>query len=194
MKPSEWWESLSNNWKTAYNEAILNRPSANEMPPAEMLQALKTVSVLRFAGPKAPYPNMSFELTDLSGLAEMPQLEILVLSHQAIHSVKDLGHLKKLKSLFVFDNQLHSLQGVETLKELQELYCQNNFITSLEPVSGLTNLHTLYCSGNQIAKLEGVGPQHADKMDKFVCLPNQGLRDPEILRFEREIGIRCQRG
>lgn len=194
MKPSQWWESLSNAWKSAFNEAALQKPASAEMPAPEMLEALMKTPVLRFAGPTAPYPNMSFELSDLSGLAEMKQLEILVLSHQAIHSIKDLGHLSKLKSLFVFDNQLNSLQGIEPLVQLQELYCQNNFISSLEPVSGLTNLHTLYCSGNQIASLNGVGPQHADKMDKFVCLPNQGLRDPEILRFEREIGIRCKRG
>lgn len=194
MKPNEWWATLSSAWKSAYNEAILNRPPGTEAPPADMLQMLATTRVLRFAGPGAPYPNMSAGLSDLSGLAAMRQLEILVVSHQAIHSLKDLGHLKNLKSLFIFDNQIDSLQGIESLTQLQELYCQNNFIRSLEPVSALINLHTFYCSGNQIASLQGISARHADKMDRFVCLPNQGLRDPEILRFEREVGIRCLRG
>lgn len=188
-----WWDNLSDSWKMAFNEAVLHRPANTEQPDHESLRQIFETPVLRLAGPTAPYPNMSFELKDLSGISELTHLEILVVTHHQVRMITELRGHKKLKSLFVFDNQIENLAGIENLTGLQELYCHNNYIDTLEPLAKLTNLHTLYCSSNQIKTLEGIGKQHVANMQKLYCLPNTNLRDPEILRFEREIGIRCLR-
>lgn len=189
----QWWEGLSDAWKMAFNEAMFRRAPNTEMPEPALLQQIFETTVLRFAGPGAPYPNMSFELKDLSGISELTQLEILVVTHHQVRMITELRGHNKLKSLFVFDNQIENLAGIENLVGLQELYCHNNYIDSLAPLAKLTGIHTMYCSSNQIKTLEGIGSQHVANMQKFYCLPNTHLRDPEILRFEREVGIRCLR-
>lgn len=194
MQPIKWWDSLSDDWKKAFNEAVLNRAPVTDMPEPEQLQTILQLNVLRMAGPGALYPNMRTQLRDLSGLNQLKHLEILVVTHHQIRFVTELEHLERLKSLFIFDNQIESLDGIEKLSHLQELYCQNNYIPSLKPVSGLTELHTLYCATNQMESLEGVGQQHVSKLQKFYCLPNAKLKDTEVIRFEREVGIRCLRG
>ncbi len=79
---------------------------------------------LRFAGPAAPFPNMSIELDNLDGIAVFPKLDIFVFTHHKIKSLAPLAKLPRLKSLFVFDNQITALDGVEALTDLRELYFQ----------------------------------------------------------------------
>ena len=69
-----------------------------------------------------------------------------------------------------------------------------NKVESLEPLQRLVQIHTLYCNYNQISSLEGIGPQHSDRLQKFVCLPNEHLPNREVIRMEREVGIRCLQG
>jgi len=164
------------------------------MPPADTLELIWTAPALRFAGPSAPYPNMSFELSDISGLLGLKQLQIVVVIHQQLSDLSGIAVLKNLKSLFVLNNRISSLDDLESLVQLEELYCQNNFIRSLLPLHNLTKLRTLYCSDNQLTNLEGIGEQHAAALEKFICLPNKGIPHPDIVRFELSVGVRCQRG
>ncbi|MBL7826826.1 MAG: hypothetical protein JNJ57_09360 [Saprospiraceae bacterium] len=194
MQPIKWWESLSDLWKKAFNEGVLCRGATTEIPTLEQLQQLLGLSVLRLAGPDAQYPNLSFELKDLSGIEQLKHLEILVVIHHQIRNLDELKLHKKLKSIFVFNNHIEQINGIENLNSVQELYCQNNYIDSLKPLSKLTQLQTLYCSGNQMESLDGVGPRQAASLKKFYCLPNAKLLNQEIFRFELEFGIRCERG
>lgn len=188
-----WWAGLSAPWKTAFNEVTLQR-SSTEALPVEVLHSIWTASALRFAGPTAPFPNMSLELDNLDGIAVFPKLEIFVFTHHKIQSLAPLAKLPGLKSLFVFDNQITALDGVEALTELRELYFQGNRVESLRPLEHLTQLQTLYCPNNRLRALDGIGKQHAGALRQFVCLPNEELPDAEIIRMEREVGVRCQKG
>lgn len=62
-----WWASLSDPWKQAFNEIMLNRSSIDELPLVTLHQVWNAPA-LRFAGPKAPYPNTSLELDNLDGV------------------------------------------------------------------------------------------------------------------------------
>jgi Leucine-rich repeat (LRR) protein len=185
----DWWKKLKPQWKLAFAEIFFNHK--NEPTQAELIQ-LYEASALRFAGPLAPYPNMSFELTDLSGLVQLINLEILVITHQQIKTIKELRSLNKLVSLFLYNNNIKSLEGIEELITLQQLYIQSNKIELISPVQKLINLKEFYINDNCIASLDGLTEEHGEKLEKFFCKPNENLKQKEILRVERELGIKCR--
>ena len=189
---TNWWNNLSDPWKKAFNEVALRR-SSTEALGDEMLLMVFNSPNHRFAGPKAPYPNMTFELEDLSGIVGLPNAELVVVVFHQLTHIREVSSLHNLRSLFVYNNQITSLEGIEALTELRELYCNVNQITTLKPLEGLTNLKTLYCNYNLLSNLDGIGEQHADTMEEFYCLPNPNLKDSVAMRFEREVGIRCKK-
>ncbi len=189
-----WWQQLNEQWQMAFNQAVLNRPANTEMPPDDGLELIRNAPALRFAGPTAPYPNMQFELTELSGLKDLDKLEILVVTYHQISNLDEILHLKQLKSLFINNNQISYLDGVDRLKNLEELYIQDNRIRSLAPLANLTGCHTIYCTRNLITSLDGIGEQHNTTLKKFHYLPNDGLSDALVIRFENSVGVRCLKG
>lgn len=189
---TRWWSQCSDSWKKAFNEVALKRDSTDILPD-ELLLTVYYAPAHRFAGPKAPYPNMSFELDDMSGLVGLPNIGILVVTYQRLTHVQEVKHMRSLRSLFVHNNRITSLEGVEALADLQELYIQYNEITSLLPLAGLNQLKTLYCTDNLFSNLEGIGAQHADNLENFYCLPNPNLKDKIVFAFEQEVRIRCRR-
>ena len=185
----EWWRQLSPDWKQAFAETFFRH--TNEPTPGELAQLFASPA-LRFAGPRAAYPNMTFELTDLSGVAALTNLTVLVVIHHRIKTITELQALTQLKALFLLDNQVSSLSGIEDLVSLEQLYVQGNRIESLKPVVKLTNLKELYVHHNPLSSLEGLTEAHSEKLEGFFCKPNENLKQKEIMRVERELYIRCR--
>ncbi len=184
-----WWSNLEPQWREAFSCTFFQR---NTPPSADELAQLQATPALRFAGPQAFYPNLSFELTNLSGIQGLLQLETLVVTNHQLQSLEELRTLTALRNLFVQGNKIRSLQGIENLTGLEMLYVQDNLIDSLAAITNLTNLKELYINNNQIASLDGLTEAHADKLENFFCKPNEFLKQKELLRVEREIGIRCR--
>lgn len=184
-----WWEQLELQWKKAYNETVFNRRTIEDMPTAEELDYLLSSPVLRMVGPKGSHPNMSFELTNLSGLNGMKEVQILVITDHQISTTIGLESLTQLKSIFLANNQLQSLEGLEALTALEELHVNANFLKDLTPIGKLSSLRLLNCANNQLASI--VLPKN---IKELYCLPNDELPDSEIIRIERNKGIRCRRG
>lgn len=189
----QWWSTLSPEWQTAYNETMLRR-TTTEMPLAPVLHQIWQSPAHRFAGPRAPYPNMSFELSNMDGVLALKNVQILVITFHQLTHLKGIEQMPQLSSLFVFNNQIATLEGVEALTDLLEIYFNVNQVESLEPLRHLTKLHTLYCNYNRVSSLEPIGVQHKPALKNFVCLPNDLLPDEEVLRMEQEIRIRCLKG
>jgi hypothetical protein len=188
-----WWNSLSDTWKRAFNETILKR-STTDCPGEQDLFFIYQCQTLRLAGPTAPYPSMTFELEDLSGLKGLPNVSIVIVTFHKLVSLEELSGLKQITSLFLHNNQITSLKGIEDLENLGEIYFNVNEVTSLLPLSTLTNLHTIYCNYNRLTSFEGIGPQHKPKLKHFICLPNDSIADAEVINMERDLGIRCIKG
>ncbi|GAB3988192.1 hypothetical protein GCM10028807_10310 [Spirosoma daeguense] len=188
-KRFRWWIELEPQWRAAFQYAFFRHV---DQPSAEELENLWQTTVLRFAGPKAPNPNMSFELTNCSGVSGMVNLEILVITNQQLKNLNELTSLVHLKSLFVNNNSIQSLEGIKSLKKLEQLYAQINMIDSIEPVSELHNLREIYVSLNALKNLNGISKKHSKNLKAFFCLPNEYLPDREIIRVERNLGIRCR--
>ena len=189
MKGLNWWTNLELQWKEAFSAAVFRNTATPALPDIEQLLNTK---VVRLAGPRAPYPNMNFELTNLSGIAALQSLEILVITHQQIKDIRLLRTLKNLKALFLFNNQIESLEGIEELFHLEQLYIQFNKISSLQPLQQLTRLKDVYANHNALTSLEGLTEAHSDNLTTFFCLPNSGLKQKEIIHTENHLGIRCK--
>lgn len=183
-----WWLSLETQWQRAFGEVYFGH---FQTPGPEELEKIAELSVLRFAGPQAPFPNMSFELDNLSGLIQLNKLEILVVTYHQLTSLTGLENKKALKGLFVNNNRIVSLDPISQLVQLEQLHVQANHIQSLQPLSNLTGLKSLYVSRNELVSLEGIREAHADHLEQFVCMPNTGIRQKECLQLERNLGIRC---
>lgn len=188
-KRLRWWSELEPQWRAAFQYAFFmhgNQPTVDE------LANLWQTTVLRFAGPKAPYPNMTFELTNCSGLRGMVNLEILVLTNHQVKNVDELADLTNLKSLFINENSIQNLEGIKGLKQLEQLYAHANQIESIEPLQDLLRLREIYVNLNGLKTLAGITRKHSKALKAFFCLPNDKLPDREIIRVERNLGIRCQ--
>ncbi len=186
--PENWWQRLETQWKKAF--AIITGQS-NE-PGENDLEKIFSTPVIRLAGPSAPYPNINFELTNLSGIQDLPNLSILIITHHKIESIKEVENLQNLKSLFLYNNKIKSLHGIEAHTELEQLYVQCNCISSIKPVKKLIRLKDLYINDNCIESLEGLTEKHSDTLSMFVCRPNEKLKQKEIIYVERELGIICR--
>lgn len=189
MTDINWWKGLDADWKLALATGFFRHP--NE-PTAEELDQLYHTSVLRFTGPKAPYANMPLELTNLSGIAQLDNLELLVATHHKLSNIEALSSLKKLKNLFLFNNRIESLKGIESLTALEQLYVQFNRIESLKPLKRLVNLKEVYVHDNNLSTLDGLTEKHTDKLAKFFCMPGNNLKQKEMIRVENNLGIKCR--
>ena len=191
-KRKEWWEGLEPQWQTAFNVSDL-RQAVDHSPTDKELRYILDAPTLRFVGPRGMHPSMDFELTNLSGVRHLTNLNLLVTSHQAFTDLSGIEHLENLESLFVNSNKLTQIREVHYLKKLKQLYINANQITDIQPVQQLTNLETLYCSYNQLTSLAGITEQHAEKLTTFYCLPNEKLTPTEIKRVEA-LNIFCKKG
>ncbi|MDQ3278662.1 MAG: protein phosphatase 1 regulatory subunit 42, partial [Bacteroidota bacterium] len=122
-----WWRQLSQPWKNAFAEVFFNH--TNEPTPDELAR-LYASPALRLAGPEAPFANLSFPLTDLSGVKDLVNLEVLVAIHHQLERIEELQSLPKLKALFLHNNRIRNLSGIEGLSQLEQLYLQFNEIDS----------------------------------------------------------------
>lgn len=188
-----WWATLSDPWKHSFNEVMLRR-STIDMPGPEELYSIQQCQTLRLAGPTAPYPNMTQELEDLSGIRDLPNLSILIVIFHKLSGITELSSPNQITSLFLHNNQITSLDGLEAMFNLQEIYFNVNQVHSLQPLANLTNLHTVYCNYNLISSLAGIGIQHRPQLKNFICLPNDLLPESEVIMMERDTGIRCKKG
>lgn len=188
-----WWESLSEQWKKAFNEAILNKDPITDMPDEEGLEWILESPNFRFAGPRAFHPNMSFPLTDLTGLEVMNQATLISVNFHEITSIQPITGLKNLTSLFLDNNKIQSIKGVENLKLLTTLVVSFNEIDSLLPVKDLIHLQSLQIADNKLSSFEGLHEGNTENMTQFIGLPNR-VAQKEIDRLQNDLRVRVFRG
>ena len=90
-------------------------------------------------------------ITDLSPLANFPNLTDLGLSDNQISDLRPLSSLTKLTTLDLTNNKITDLKPLATLTNLGDLYLNRNQITDVKPLANLTDLTTLYLVKNRIS-------------------------------------------
>lgn len=140
LKYKNWWNDLTDTWKKAMNQAAFQKGEITDDLTVEEIHDLWHSEALRFAGPEAMFPNLTFEIGDLEAVKDFPNLKTLVAINSGIPSLKPIANLVNLEAIFVMDNQLKTLTGVEKMVNLKQFYFQNNQVISIEPLKKLINL------------------------------------------------------
>jgi WD40 repeat protein len=146
----DWWNSLKYEWQSAFCETVFYK-SDSFTPNDDQLVAIFNMRELYVKGTKAKeYADLSFLLTDLTGIQHLTNLEKLICFGNNIVDLTPLQHLKHLKNLICSFNNIMSVEPLGKLTRLETLVCNNNRIYDLEPLSKLRNLQWLNCSYNKI--------------------------------------------
>ena len=90
------------------------------------------------------------EITDVSPLEGLTNLEWLNLGYNQITDISSLKGLTNLEELGLWDNEITDVSPLAGLTNLEELALHGNQITDVSPLAGLTKLHTLILWDNPI--------------------------------------------
>ena len=104
-------------------------------------------------------------ITNISALSEMTNLEKLDLSSNEIQDIRALSSLKGLKHLSISDNKINDLHYLHYLSELSYLDLAGNEINDLSPISDLVNLDYLDLARNQLSDIS-----YLDGLTKLIQL------------------------
>lgn len=97
------------------------------------------------------------DISDLSVLADMPNLTTLYLCRQEIRDLSPLADLP-LRELYLCDNAVSSLAPLEELRDLEVLYLDSNPLPDLTPLSSLRDLRELNLNFWDWSELESLAP------------------------------------
>ncbi|WP_341228118.1 leucine-rich repeat domain-containing protein [uncultured Arcticibacterium sp.] len=186
---SLWWQSLSPLWKSAFNLTVLVKDESY-VPSQTELKEILSLKVLRIVGPKGVHPNFDYHLEDLTGLKELKELEILVVTYHKIKKLDGIRESKNLRTLFIHDNEIEDLSPLKDLKLLNELYCHSNMIATLKPLRALSRLRVLFCSNNQISDFNGISEKHSE-LKSVTAMPNEKIGPKQIRELE-DLNIFCK--
>ncbi len=96
------------------------------------------------------------QITDLSPVAGLTNLQILDFYSTQITDLSPLSNLFNLQQLDCESTQVSDLSSLSNLFNLQQLNCSRTQVSDLSPLSNLANLRELYCNSNQITDLSPV--------------------------------------
>ena len=95
-------------------------------------------------------------ISDISPLANLTNLEVLLLEGNKISDISPLSGLTNLKTLDLGDNAISDLSPLANLTNLKTLRLRNNVISDITPMVGLTNLAYLWLDSNAISNISAV--------------------------------------
>ena len=98
--------------------------------------------------------------------------EIIVVNHQRIRVIMNLGEFKNLRRLSLIDNFIEKIQGLENWRVLEELSLEKNRIWKIEGLNHLQYLKKLDLGCNKIRVIEN--------LNKLENLTQLSLEDNEI--------------
>lgn len=152
------WGCLSDDWKKAFQHAFLRNGETVYLPSEKNLRALFSTQKLEIVGTGIllfGLEQLSFKLTDLSGLEHFSQLKELNIAGNQLKNIKDIQHLKNLELLNLTANQLTTLRGLQHLKKLKYLFIRDNHLKNLSEIQHLKQLEILDCINNK--RLHSIG-------------------------------------
>ena len=121
--------------------------------------------------------NLSFnQITEIKGIDKLVNLQQLDLTYNKITEIKGLDKLVNLQQLDLYNNQITEIKAIDNLVNLQILYLSNNQITEIKAIDNLVNLQTICLYNNQIIEIKGI--------DNLVNLQKLSLSNNKITEIK----------
>ena len=95
-------------------------------------------------------------ISNIKGLENLKDLEVLNLSKNRISKITNLEHLTSLTELQLGKNNIFKIKGIEHLTNLNVLNLEKNKIREIRGLESLVNLSFLDLSTNQIDEIKGL--------------------------------------
>lgn len=95
-------------------------------------------------------------IEDLSPLAELTNLESLILRGNRISNIEPLRNLTKLEVLYLYKNNVSDISALENMTEMGELNFAVNKVKDISPLKNLNNLYDLKGYSNNITDLSPI--------------------------------------
>ena len=83
-------------------------------------------------------------ITDVSVIAQLKKLRVLIVSMNKIVDISPLAELKELECLEIYQNPITDIAAVAQLPKLKYLNCSATYITDVTPLLGLKDLKMLW--------------------------------------------------
>lgn len=190
-----WWYSLEEQWKIAFNQSVLNRGEDTSTPDEDQLRSLFKRKKIDIVGNGILFfglNQLSIKLTNLSGLKELSQIEDLNISGHDLVDLKGLEHFDNLEFLNCTSNQITTIEHILHLNKLKSLNLQDNRLFNLRGVEKLTELTYLNCLYNStlksVSKVRLLPNLRTFKVDNYKTIVRLELEDLEKERPNLDIG------
>ena len=131
------------------------------------------------------------QVTDLSPIAGLVNLENLAFAHKGLSDLSPLAGLINLEYVFSWENSITDLSPLAGLKKLKEINFCGGDISDLTPLAGLTGLEALYLVNNGISdisplvSLTGLKRMDLELNDISDVFPLRGLTNLTWLNVAR---------
>lgn len=191
-----WW-SLSDDWKKALQHAFLRNGETVLLPAEKDLRTLFSAEKLEIVGNGIllfGLEQLSFKLTDLSGLEHFINLKELNLAGNNLKNINGISHLKHLELLNLTANKITTLRGVRHLKNLKYLFLRDNNLKNLSEIQHLKQLEIFDCINNN--RLDSIGKlaesetlkelyifDFKENIEKEVKILNTKLKDLKVSKI-----------
>ena len=96
------------------------------------------------------YLSVKAQVTDISTLARLENLETLYLTGNPVTDASPLSGLTKLERLSLVKTKVTDVTCLAALPNLQELYLKDTAVSDVTPISHLSKLQTLDLSGTNV--------------------------------------------
>lgn len=178
-----WWYNLEDQWKIAFNQAILQKGETTFTPDEANLRSLFNRKKFDIVGSGIllfGLNQLSFKLTNLSGLKELTQIVELNLSGHDLTNLKGIEHFKQLEFLNCTSNKIRNFNELKYLTSLKTLIIQDNELQSLRHIEALNQLEYINCLYNH--SIKSIGKVKLIDALQTICVENYKT----IIRLELE--------
>lgn len=160
--------------------------AAEPQPTAASASASDTV---RIGGRDVPFGVTELDLTemgisDISPLAELTSLEVLVLRDNPVSDLSPLAGLTKLKRLDLFHTQVSDVSPLRGITGLATLFLDGTRVSDISPLVDLTGMTELHLDDTQVSDVSALSGMTAMDEVTFCGCP---VRDIFVLRNMTEL-------
>jgi len=118
--------------------------------------AIKSLAGLEHCAALLQFDFTGSQVSDLSPLKALVNLQSLNLSRNKIADISPLAGMNKLQYLELSGNAVRDISPVKAMTAMNSLYLSGNQITDLSPVAGLTRVWSVYLDGNPVEDLKSL--------------------------------------